>query len=157
MHTLLPFDVPVHHDPRAAVALVPLGHEVRRPRPELAGVRHIRRPAVGRVVLETSILRWIVRRGDNNAIAQVFLATSVVNQNGMRNGGRRSNTVVALDYCFDIVGGQNFKRGALRWRRQRMCVLAHIERTIDSLAAAIVANGLSDCQDESLGEGPCQR
>ena len=117
----------------------------------------IRRPAVGRIVLETSILRWIVRRGDNNAIGQVFLATSVLNQNGMRNGGRRSNTVVALDYCFDIVGGQNFKRGALCWRRQRMCVLAHIEPAIDSPAATIVANGLSDGQDVRLGEGSVER
>ena len=31
-----PLDVPVHHDPRASVPLVPLGHEVRRPRSELA-------------------------------------------------------------------------------------------------------------------------
>ena len=37
------FDVPVHHDPGAPVSLVPLGHEVRRPRPELAGVRRARR------------------------------------------------------------------------------------------------------------------
>ena len=38
-----------------------------------------------------------------------------------------------------------------------MGVFAHVERTIDSLAAAVVTNGLRDGQDVRLGEGPVER
>ena len=42
----------------------------------------ISRAAIGRVVFEAAILGRIVRRRDNNAVSQVFLASAVVNQNG---------------------------------------------------------------------------
>ena len=52
----------------------------------------------------------------------------------------------------DAVGRQHFERRALRRAGQRVRVLAHVERAVDALAAAVVADRLGDGQDVRLGE-----
>ena len=52
----------------------------------------------------------------------------------------------------DAVGRQHFQGGALGRAGQGVRVLAHVERAVDALAAAVVADGLGDGQDVGLGE-----
>ncbi len=70
--------------------------------------------ACGRVVFEASILGRIVRRRDDNAVCQVFFATAVVHEDGVRNYRRRGDPVALLDDCLDAVGCKHFKSRALR-------------------------------------------
>src|ERR1700689_5695100 len=49
--------------------------------------------AVGRVVLESSILGWIMRRRNHDAVSEMLLATTVVNQNRSRDNRRGSYPV----------------------------------------------------------------
>ena len=57
----------------------------------------IGRAAVGRVVLEASVLRRIVRGRNDDAVGEVILAAAVVNQNGSRDDRRRSYTVILAE------------------------------------------------------------
>ncbi len=120
-----------------------------------AGDIGVRRPAVGRVVLEAAVLGRIMRRCDDNAVREVVFAAAVVNDNGPRYYGRGSNAVILLNDGLDVIGGQDFERGALRRSGQRVGVLAHVERAVGSLAAPVVADGLGDGQDVRLGETCC--
>ena len=56
-----------------------------------------------------------------------------------------------------LLRGQHLERRALRRRGQRVCVLAHVERTVGAMAAPVVADGLSDGQDVRLGERAAKR
>ena len=79
-----------------------------------AGCVGIGGTAVRRVVLEASVFRRIVRRGDENAVGQMFFTISVVNENGSRDHRSRSYTVSLLDHRLHVVGSQHFQRRALR-------------------------------------------
>ena len=63
----------------------------------------------------------------------------------------------SLNDGLDFVGGENLERGALRRSRQRVRVLAHVERAVDPLAATVLADRLRDGQDVRFGEGAAQR
>src|SRR5215468_1486071 len=84
--------------------------------------RHIgvRRAAVGRVVLEPSILRWIVRGCNDDAVCEVFFTISVVNENGSRDDRSRGYTVIFLDDGLNAIRGQHFESSALGRRGERM-------------------------------------
>src|SRR5579883_3319261 len=113
--------------------------------------------AVGGVVLEAAVFRRIVRGRNDNAVGKMFLAPAVVGQNGSRDDRRGSKAVALLDDGLDSVGGQHFQRGALRRGRQRVAVLPHVKRAVRTLMPAIVADGLRDRQNVSLGKGAVQR
>ena len=117
----------------------------------------IGRAAVGRIVFEAAVLRRIVRRRDDDAIGETGFASAIVNEDGTRDDRRRRHAIVALDDRLDIFGGQNFQRGALRGRGQGVRVLAHVQRAVDAVAAAVIANGLRDGENVRLGECAVQR
>ena len=119
-------------------------------------VRVGRSPA-GRVVLETAILRWIVRGCYDDSVGRVFAMRSVIHQDSSRYDGRRSESVITLNDRFHPVGGQYFKSGPLRQTRQGMRVLSHQERAVDSVGPPIVTDGLCDRQDVRFSEGPVER
>src|SRR5258708_21103742 len=116
----------------------------------------ISRAAVGRVVLEAAILGRIVRRRDNDAISQVFLASAVVNENGSRDHRRRSYTFTFLDDRFHVVRRQHFQRGRLRGSGDPVRVFSHIEWAVGSLLSPVVANGLRNRQYVPFSESAMQ-
>src|SRR5262249_12672014 len=110
------------------------------------------RAAVRRVVFETTIFRWIVRRRNHNAVRKVLLAAAIVDKDGMRDDRRGRHAIVSLDYGLDVVGRENFQRGTLRRLRYCVRVLAQEKRTVSSLAAPIFTNRLRDGLDVSFIE-----
>src|SRR5271166_4971219 len=86
---------------------VPRSQQFVRPVLDPAGHVGIGGAAVGRVVLEASILGRIVRRRDDDAVGEMILvfATAVVNENGARDYGGRRYAVVFLDDRLYVVGG----------------------------------------------------
>ena len=56
-----------------------------------------------------------------------------------------------------FIGGEHFERRALSRTRQRVGVLAHVQRTIGSLTATILTDGLGDRQYVGLGKRAPQR
>src|SRR5207245_3941616 len=82
---------------------------------------------------------------------------AVIDEDGPRDDGRRRDAAVALDDGLDAVRRQHLQSGALGRLGHSVGVLAHVERAVDPLAAAIIANRLCDRRDMSLGEGPAER
>ena len=115
------------------------------------------RAAVRRVVLEAAVLRRVVRRSDHDAVGQVRCAAAVVHQDRAGDDRRRREPAVALDDRVDAVAGQHFERDVLRQRRQGVRVLAHVERAVDRLAAAVVADRLRDRGDVRGGQAAVER
>ena len=74
----------------------------------------IGRPALGRVVLEAAVLRRIVRGRDDDAVGQPVIASAVMDEDGVRDDGRRREAVVALDDGHHAVRRQHLERGPLR-------------------------------------------
>ena len=91
--------------------------------------------AVRRVVFEAAILGRVVRRRDHDPVGQVRGASVIAHENRAGDDRRRREPAVALDDRIDVVAGQHFEGGILRQRRQRVRVLAHVERAVDRLAA----------------------
>jgi hypothetical protein len=114
-------------------------------------------PAVGRVVFEAAVLRRIVGRRDRDAIGQSILSPAIVNENRMRDHRYRRYAVVWLNNRFHTVCRQNFNGCALRGTGQRMRILAHVERAVDVMPSAVVANGLRNGEDVRLIECAEQR
>ena len=77
----------------------------------------IRRPAVGRVVLEAAIVWRIVRRRDDNAVRQPALAAAVISEYcvGNHRGGRVF--VLIREHDLDAVGRQHLERAGTRRHR----------------------------------------
>ena len=111
------------------------------------------RAAVGRVVLEAAVFGRIVRRRDDDAVGQVLGAAAVVDEDRLRDDGRRRDAVVALDDRLDAVGGEHFERRALRRAGEGVRVLAHVERAVDLLLLPVFADRLRDGEDVGFGEG----
>ena len=70
-----------------------------------AGGVGVGRSAVGRVVLETAIARWIVRRRDDDAIRPPALPPAIVNEDGPRDDRRRRIAFVFLNDRLDAIRG----------------------------------------------------
>ena len=128
---------------------VPLRRRKELVRPVLDPARDVGvgGPAVRRVVLEAAILGRVVRGRDHDAVGQVRGASLISHENRARDDRRRREPAVALNDRIDVVGGQHFEGGVLRQRRQGVRVLAHVERAVDRLAAAVVADRLRDRRD----------
>ena len=113
--------------------------------------------AVGRVVLEAAILGGIVGRRDHDAICEARPPAAVAYEDPPRDDRRRRHAIVPLDDGLHPVGRQHLERRALGGPGDAVRVLAHVERAVDALAAAVVADGLGDGQDVGLGERAAQR
>ena len=63
--------------------------------------------------------------------------------------------------CWTIVWtplrGEHLERRLLGWSGQRVRVLAHVERTVDAVLPAILADGLGDRRDVRRGETAIER
>ncbi len=112
----------------------------------------VSRAPIGRVVLEPTILRRVVRGSYDNAVGEMLGARAVIDQDGARDDRGRCESVVSLDDRLHVVGRQDFERGALGRPGDRMGVLAHVERAVGALVAAVVADGLGDGQNVGFGE-----
>ena len=121
--------------------------------------RHCRvgRAAVGRIVLETAVLRRVVRGRDDDAVGEVILTATVVNQNGSRDDRGRSYTVVLLNDRFDAIGREHFESRALRRPRNGVRILPHVERPVDGLPSPVLAKCLCDGQNVSFIERAVKR
>ena len=62
-----------------------------------------------------------------------------------------------LDARRDAVRGEHLEGGALRRSRERVGVLAHVERAVDALAAPVFADRLGDREDVRFVERAAQR
>src|SRR5271170_5049101 len=87
----------------------PLDACIARPqqiiRPVLDPLRHlgIGRTAVGGVVLEASVFRRVVRRRNYDAVSEMLLAAAVIDKNGSRDDGSRSDALALLDDRLHVV------------------------------------------------------
>src|SRR5207244_9184127 len=105
-----------------------------------------------RVVLETSVLRWVVRRGYDDAVSKMFFTAAVVHQNCARDYGGRSYAVVFLNDCLYVVRRQHFECGALCRPGKRVGIFSPVARPVSSLLATVVTDGLRDGPDVRFGE-----
>jgi hypothetical protein len=128
-----------------------------RPAFDPVGHRRIGGAAVGRVVLEASVLGGVVRWRDDNAVSKMLPATAVVNENGSRDNRGWRYAVTLLDDCLHVVRRQDLECGALCGRGQRVSVFSHIEWTVSALLPPVVADRLSNCQNVRLGKCAVQR
>ena len=84
-------------------------------------------------------------------------AAAVVNKDGVRDHRRRREAIVALDHGLDVVGRQHLECRALRRPRERVRVLAHVERTVVTVwLMPVLADRLGDRQDVRLVERATQ-
>ncbi len=103
----------------------------------------IGRSAVRRVVFESAVVGRIVRRRDHDAVGAIFFAAAVVDQDRVRDRGRRREFAVGRNHDGHAVRGKHFERGFERRLRQRVRVGADEQRAIDVLRGAVFADRLS--------------
>jgi len=97
----------------------------------------LRPPAVRRVVLESSVFRWIVRRGDHDTVRKTGCSPPIVGQDGVRNDGSRSEGIIAIDDGVHTVAREHLQHTLERLLRQRMCVPANIQRARHTPGATV--------------------
>src|SRR5438105_9984427 len=75
-------------------------------------IRHVAicRSTVRWVVLESAVLRGVMRRGDDDAVSQAIGAAAVMHQDYPRNRRSRRHAVAALDDRLDGVSCKNLER-----------------------------------------------
>ena len=106
-----------------------------------------------RIVLETAVLWRVVRRRDHDAIGQSACSSTVVVENGVRDGGRWRVLAAFRDHDLDLIGRQDFESAGERRLGERMRVHPDKERSIDALLFAVNADGLRDGEDVPFIEG----
>ena len=107
---------------------------------------------VGWIVLETAVLRRVVRGRDDNAVGEVPCTIPVVNEDVPRDDRCRRDAVALLDDGLHCIGRQHLQCGALGRRGQGVCVLPHVEWAVDALTVPIVTNGLRNGENVRFGE-----
>ncbi len=122
----------------------------------------IGRTAVGRVVLEAAVVRWIVRRRDHDAVGQTAVAPPavmqfVVDQDRVRHRRRGRELAAAGEHRLHTVRRQHFQRTLQRRLRQGMGVRTDEQRAVDALALAVFADRLADRQDVPFVEAALER
>ncbi|MNT36178.1 hypothetical protein D3C72_1722460 [compost metagenome] len=115
------------------------------------------RAAIGRVVLEATALRWVMRRRDDDAIGQATAAPTVVANDRVGHRRRRRVLVILGQHDFNAIGRQHLQGTGRSRCRQRMGIGANEQRTIDALGLTVQADRLADGQDVILVEAQVQR
>ena len=95
------------------------------------------RPAVRRVVLESSVFWRIVRRSDHDTVCKTGRQPPIVGQDGVRHDGSRCECTIAIDDGVYAVGREHLHDALERLLRQRVCVLANIQRARHTLGATV--------------------
>ncbi len=106
----------------------------------------IGRAAVGRVVLETTVVWRIMRGRDDDAVGHTCAPPLVVDQNGMRHGWRRRVFIPFCQHHFDTICCQHFQRAGVGRLRQGMGIDPDEQWAIDAMLLAVLANSLSNGQ-----------
>ncbi|CCK01638.1 hypothetical protein BN129_4445 [Cronobacter sakazakii 701] len=101
------------------------------------------------VVFDAAIVRWVVRRGDDDAIG-LRAAAFVMLKNGIRNRRRRRITVVLLHDDIDAVGGQHFQHGDNRRLGERVRIFTDITRPGDAVFRTLFGDRLGYRQNVRL-------
>ncbi|MNF72248.1 hypothetical protein D3C84_542200 [compost metagenome] len=114
------------------------------------------RTAVGGVVLEATVFRRVVGRGDHHPIGQGRRLAGVVTQNGVGDDRGRREAQTSLDAGLDAVGRQHFHRAGEGGFREGVRVHAHKQRALDASLLAILHQRLGHRQDVGFGEGVVQ-
>ncbi len=117
----------------------------------------VRGTSVRGVVLEAAVGRGIVRRSHDDAVGKVSSPAAVPAQNGVGDHGSRRIFVPFGKHDLDLVGRENLKSGRAGRNRQGVGVDAQVERPIDALTAAVLADRLGDGQDVVFVEGAVKR
>ena len=117
----------------------------------------LRRPAVGRIVLEAAVMGRIMRRRDHDAIGKTCFPPAVVRQNRVGNGRSRGILVPRRKHDFHAVGRQHLQRAGKSRHGERMRIHAEEQRAVDLLLLPVQANGLTDGQDMPLVESLVER
>lgn len=107
----------------------------------------IRGAAVGRIILEGAVVRWIVRKLEDNAVRQPCIAAAIVSENCPRT--QRSWRVfgVIREHDFHTVGRQHFGRAGTGRHRQRMRSNAEKRQAAYALSLAVIINSLTYAQN----------
>ena len=112
--------------------------------------------AVGRVVLEATVFRRVVGRGDHHAVRQRRRLAGVVTQNGVGDDRGRREAEASLNAGLDPVRRQHFHRAGKGGFGQGVGIHADEQRTRDPGLLAILHQRLGHRQDVGLGEGVMQ-
>ncbi|OPZ82285.1 MAG: hypothetical protein BWY75_03365 [bacterium ADurb.Bin425] len=113
--------------------------------------------ARGWVVFETTVLRRVMRRGDDYTVSQSAFATFVVIQNSQRNSRRGGEAKFLVDHHIDFIGGQHFQSAGKGRLGKSMGIDAEIKGAVDAVFLAIETNGLGDCQYVFFVESSVER
>src|SRR5262249_56054481 len=98
---------------RAFDAGVALAQQSVGPVLDPRGGVEVSRTAVGWIVLETAVLRRVVRGRDDNAVGEVLCTIPVVNEDVPRDDWCRRDAVALLDDGLHGIGRQHLQCGAL--------------------------------------------
>ena len=145
------------HAAHAAQAAQAVFQQAVGARLDPAGAGGVRRAAVGRVVLDAAVVRRIVRGGDDDAVGPPGRARAVVRQDGVGDDRRGGELAVWRDQCGHAVTGQHFEAACEGRLRQRVGVDAQVQRAVDALPGAVVADRLDDGQHMPFVEAARQR
>ena len=115
------------------------------------------RATFGGVVFDAAVFRWVVGRGDHNAIGQIIVVgIGVVGQNGVRNHRRWGVATAVLNAHANTVGNQYFHGGAKGGFRQCMGVFTQVQRAFDTCIGTVFGNGLTNSGNVVFVEGGFQ-
>jgi hypothetical protein len=114
------------------------------------------RAPVRRVVLVAVVFRRVVGGRDHDAVGQTLAPLAVVNEDSVGDRRGWSEGVVSLDERLDTICRQYLECGALGRAGQCVRVFSQVDRAANSLAPAIIADGLRDGEDMGLGERSAQ-
>ncbi len=119
-------------------------------------------PAVGRVVLEPTVARGVVRGGDDDAVGQPRplrreVLAPVGREDRVRDRGGRGVAVAGVDEDGDTAGDEDLEGGGPRRLGEGVRVAAEEERAVDAGRAAVVDDCLGRREDVRLVEGPGER
>jgi hypothetical protein len=105
-----------------------------------------------RVVLEASVLRRFVGRGDDNPVGQGARSAPVVYQNGMRDHGSGGISESLLNHHFHPVCGENLEGRDETGLGKSVGVHSEEKGAVDPGCLSVIANGLRHGQDVELIE-----
>ncbi len=111
---------------------------------------------VGRVVLEATVFRRVVRRGDHHAVGTRSRLAGIVAQNGVGDDRGRGKAETSLDAGLDTVGRQHFHRTGKGGFGESMGVHADKQRARDTGLLAVLHQRLGHRQDVGFGKGAVQ-
>ncbi len=121
----------------------------------------VSRPAVGRVVLEPAVRRWVVRRRDDDAVGEPEglpgCAAGVVREDGVRDHRGGGGLPGRRDPGVHPVGGQYLQRAGERGCGQGVGVHTDEQRPVHLVGGSVFADRLRDRDDVVGVEGPAQR